>query len=428
VSGLSYESLLAVTAIALAAPLLVALAPKLRMPAVVLEIVIGIIVGPSGLGWVRVDVPVGVLALIGLSFLLFLAGLELNVSALRGRVSRIFSAYAVSAALALGGGLLIARIDADNKPLFIAIVLASTSLGLVVPVLRDAGETFSDYGQLVLAASSVGEFGAILALALFYSETRAGFGTQLFLLIGFAVLVVAVAVAMTRVERSPRFAHTLAVQGESSAQLGVRVAMLVLAIFLALSNNLGFEAVLGAFVAGALLRVTDPEERLTNERLRSKLDAIGYGFLIPAFFVTSGLQFNAQALIDQPTAIAVVGVLVVLFFIVRAGPAMLYRRLYDARRVAAAGLLQATSLSVPVVAVRLGSQLHTIDADTGAAIITAGLLTVVLFPPLALMLLSRADAADRASSPDGSAPGPTAGSRSPGRLARAIRARRARGR
>ena len=427
-SGLSYESLLAVTAIALAAPLLVALAPKLRMPAVVLEIVIGIIVGPSGLGWVRVDVPVGVLALIGLSFLLFLAGLELNVSALRGRVSRIFSAYVVSAALALGGGLLIARIDADNKPLFIAIVLASTSLGLVVPVLRDAGETFSDYGQLVLAASSVGEFGAILALALFYSETRAGFGTQLFLLIGFAVLVGAVAVAMMRVERSPRFAHTLAVQGESSAQLGVRVAMLVLAVFLALSNNLGFEAVLGAFVAGALLRVTDPEERLTNERLRSKLDAIGYGFLIPAFFVTSGLQFNAQALIDQPTAIAVVGVLVVLFFIVRAGPAMLYRRLYDARRVAAAGLLQATSLSVPVVAVRLGSQLHTIDADTGAAIITAGLLTVVLFPPLALMLLSRADAADRASSPDGSAPGPTAGSRSPGRLARAIRARRARGR
>jgi Kef-type K+ transport system membrane component KefB len=390
--------LLAVTAIALAAPLLVALAPKLRMPAVVLEIVIGIVVGPSGLGWVRVDVPVGVLALIGLSFLLFLAGLELNVSALRGRVSRILSAYVVSGVLALGGGLVIAGIDSDNKPVFIAIILASTSLGLVVPVLRDAQETFSDYGQLVLAASSVGEFGAILALALFYSQNGAGFGTQLFLLIGFAILVAAVALGMTRMERSPRFAHQLAAMGESSAQLGVRVAMLVLAVFLALSNNLGFEAVLGAFVAGALLRVTDPEERLTNERLRSKLDAIGYGFLIPAFFVTTGLQFNATALLDQPVAIAVVFVLVALFMVVRAGPALLYRRLYDARRVAAAGLLQATSLSVPVVAVRLGAQLHTIDADTGAAIITAGLLTVVLFPPLALMLLSRADAADRAQS------------------------------
>jgi Kef-type K+ transport system membrane component KefB len=424
VSGGSYTSLLAVAAIALAAPLLVALAPKLRMPAVVLEIVLGIIVGPSGLGWVRVDVPVGVLALIGLSFLLFLAGLELNLNALRGRVGRLLSAYAVSGVLALGGGLVITGLDADNKPLFIAIVLASTSLGLVVPVLRDAGATFSDYGQLVLAASSVGEFGAILALALFYSGNGTSFGSQLFLLIGFAVLVVAVALAMTRLERSPRFAHQLAEQGESSAQLGVRVAILVLAVFLALSNNLGFETVLGAFVAGALLRVTDPEERLTNERLRSKLDAIGYGFLIPAFFVTTGLQFDAGSLVQSPTAIVVVVVMVALFFIVRAGPALLYRRLYDARRVAAAGLLQATTLSVPVVAVRIGTQLHTIDSDTAAAIITAGLITVVLFPPLALMLLARADAADRAQQPGAPTGDPTGPPDPGGYLARVVRALR----
>ncbi len=189
VSSLSFSSLLAVAAIALAAPLLVSLAPRLRMPAVVLEIVLGIVVGPSGFGWVRVDVPVNVLAIIGLSFLLFLAGLELNLGALRGRVARISAAYAVSAVLALGGGVLVALLDSENKPLFIAIVLASTSLGLVVPVLRDAGQTFSSYGQLVLAASSIGEFGAIVALAVFYSENGAGFGAQLFLLIGFAILV-----------------------------------------------------------------------------------------------------------------------------------------------------------------------------------------------------------------------------------------------
>jgi Kef-type K+ transport system membrane component KefB len=389
VGDLSFSSLAAVAAIALAAPVLVSLAPRLRMPAVVLEIVLGIIVGPSGLGWIRVDVPVSVLALIGLSFLLFLAGLELNLNSLRGRVGTISIAYAVSAVLALGGGGAIALLDGENKPMFVAIVLASTSLGLVVPVLRDAGETFSAYGQLVLAASSVGEFGAVLALAVFYSANGAGIGSQLFLLIGFAILVVAVAVGLARIERSPRFAHALAAQGETSAQLGVRVAILVLAIFVALSNELGFEAVLGAFVAGALLRITDPEERLTNERLRSKLDAIGYGFLIPAFFVTSGLQFNLDALFNEPTAIAAVPLLVVLFFIARCLPALLYRRLYDMRRVAAAGLLQATTLSVPVVAVRIGEQLHTLDADTGAAIIAAGLLTVVLFPPLALMLLSR---------------------------------------
>ena len=154
--GTSYGSLLAVTAVALAAPLLVSLVPQLRMPAVVLEIVLGIVIGPSVLGWVHVDAAVNVLGLIGLSFLLFLAGLELNLSALRGRVGLILAAYAVSAALALAGGAVITSIDSDNRILFVAIVLASTSLGLVVPVLRDAGQTFSSYGQLVLAACSVG--------------------------------------------------------------------------------------------------------------------------------------------------------------------------------------------------------------------------------------------------------------------------------
>ncbi|HEV2310437.1 MAG TPA: cation:proton antiporter, partial [Acidimicrobiia bacterium] len=287
------------------------------------------------------------------------------------------------------GGEVVHLIDRDNKALFLAIVLASTSLGLVVPVLRDAGQTFSPFGQLVLGACSVGEFGAILALAVFYSQSGSGIGTQLFLLIGFAVLVVMAALAMVRLERSPRFARALAAEGETSAQLGVRIAMLVLAVFLALSNNLGFEAVLGAFVAGALLRITDPEERLTNERLRSKLDAIGYGFLIPAFFVTSGLQFNVDAMRRDPASFAVVPALVVFFLLARAAPAVLYRKLYDARHVAAAGLLQATTLSVPVVAARIGVQLHTIDADTGAAIIAAGLITVVLFPPIALALLAR---------------------------------------
>jgi Kef-type K+ transport system membrane component KefB len=392
VHGTSYTSLLAVTAIALAAPIAVSLVPVVRVPAVVLEIVLGILVGPSVLGWVHLDASVSVLGVIGLSFLLFLAGLELDLSSLRGRVGRILGAYAVSGVLALAGGQLVSFIDADNKALFVGIVLASTSLGLVVPVLRDAGLTFTPFGQLVLAASSVGEFGAILALALFYSGSGSGLGTQLFLLVGFALLVVVVAVGLGRVERSPRFARALLRQGETSAQLGVRVAMLVLAVFVALSSELGFEAVLGAFVAGALLRVTDPDEHLTDERLRSKLDAIGYGFLIPAFFVTSGLQFDAHALVSEPAAIAMVPALVVLFAVARGVPAVLYRGLGDARHVATAGLLQATSLSVPVVAARIGTQLHTIDADTSAAIVAAGLLTVVVFPALALLILSRGGA------------------------------------
>ena len=394
--SLSFTSFLAVAAIALAVPLLVSLTPRLRMPAVVLEIVLGIAVGPSGLDWVHVDVPVTVLALIGLSFLLFLAGLELDVGAIRGRVGRVFVVYGCSAVLALIAGVIVESLDNDNEPVFVAIIVASTSLGLVVPVLRDAGETFSPFGQLVLAGSSLGEFGAILALALFYSGNGTRLSSQLLLLIGFSILVVALAFALTRIERSPRFMDTLVRQEETSAQLGVRLAILVLALFVAFSSELGFEAVLGAFVAGALLRITDPEERLTHERLRSKLEAIGYGFLIPAFFVTSGLQFDADALARRPESIAMIPVLAVMFLVARGVPALLYRGMYEPRRLAAAGLLQATTLSIPVVAVRIGLELHTIDADTGAAIIAAGLVTVIVYPAIALTLLSRASRREEA--------------------------------
>jgi Kef-type K+ transport system membrane component KefB len=219
VHGTSYTSLLAVTGIALAAPIAVSLVPVVRVPAVVLEIVLGILVGPSVLGWVHVDASVSVLGVIGLSFLLFLAGLELDLSSLRGRVGRILGAYALSGVLALGGGAVVAS--------------------------------------------------------------------------------------------------------------------------------------------------------------------------IPAFFVTSGLQFDAHALVSEPAAIVMVPALVVLFAVARGLPAVLYRGLGDARQVVTAGLLQATSLSVPVVAARIGTQLHTIDADTSAAIVAAGLLTVVVFPALALLVLSR---------------------------------------
>ena len=264
----------------------------------------------------------------------------------------MFVAYGCSAVLALIAGVIVESLDNDNEPVFVAIIVASTSLGLVVPVLRDAGESFSPFGQLVLAGSSLGEFGAILALALFYSGNGTRLSSQLLLLIGFSILVVALAFALTRIERSPRFMDTLVRQEETSAQLGVRLAILVLALFVAFSSELGFEAVLGAFVAGALLRITDPEERLTHERLRSKLEAIGYGFLIPAFFVTSGLQFDADTLARRPESIAMIPVLAVMFLVARGVPALLYRGMYESRRLAAAGLLQATTLSIPVVAVR----------------------------------------------------------------------------
>jgi Kef-type K+ transport system membrane component KefB len=384
---LSFNTVLAVAVIALLAPLIVQLAPVLRLPAVVLEIVLGIVVGPSGLDWFSIDVPTNVLALFGLGFLLFLAGLEIDPHRLRHGAGRVAGAYGVSLVLALGVGAVVALVGETSSPLFVAVALSSTSLGLVAPVLSDAGETDSDFGQLVLAGSSVGEFASIVLVSLFFSRTSSGFGATVFLLVTFSLLATAIGVALTEVGQSMRVSGTFMKLEETSAQLGVRVAVALLAVFFVLSTALGLEAILGAFVAGALLRIVDPDRRLIHDRFRSKVEAIGYGFLVPVFFVTSGLRFDADALFESPQHFLLVPFFLLALLLVRGLPALLYRPLVGTRKSHAAGLLQATSLTFLVITAHLGRELDVFDAATAAALLTAGLLSVVIYPPVALALL-----------------------------------------
>lgn len=383
----SFKGSLYVAAIALAAPIIVNLVPKLRMPAVVLEIVFGILVGPAVLGWVRIDVPLAVLALIGLAFLLFLAGLEIDPARLRGRMGRLSGAFVVSLVLAGALAYLFDAIEPIRDPLFVAIVLASTSLGLVVPVLSDAGENNSAFGQVVLAASSLAEFGTILLISLFFSQSSSTTGSQIVLLVAFVGLVAAVAFGVTRADRSPRIAKTLVKLESTSAQLGVRIAIALLLLFTAMATELGFEAILGAFVAGAVLRVADRREYMVHAEFRRKIEAIGYGFLIPVFFVTSGMSVDMRSRFRRPEHLILVPLFLLALLVVRGLPALFYTAFFDRRHQIAAGLLQATSLTFVVIAERLGVELAVFDAATGAALVCAGLLSVVLFPAFALRLL-----------------------------------------
>jgi len=389
VTGLSFTSVLVVAAIALAAPLLVLLAPRLRMPAVVLEIVLGIVVGPSVLDWVRVDVPLSVLSLVGLAFLLFLAGLEIDPAKLRHGFGRILLGYGISLLLASAFGFATELVHETQQPLFVTLALASTSLGLVVPVLSDAHQTETEFGQLVLAASSVAEFGSIVLVSMFFSQNADSMGSTLFLLVGFVALVAIMGLALSRAGRSMRVSNTLLRLDDTTAELGVRVAILLLIVFVALAGELGLETILGAFVAGALLRVVDPERHLVHDRFRIRIEAIGYGFLIPVFFVTSGLRFDAVSLFAKPAHLGLVVLFLVGIFVSRALPAFLYRPLTSPRRVKAAALLQATSLTFPVVSARLGLELGVFDSPTAAALVAAGLISVLVFPPIALTLLAR---------------------------------------
>lgn len=392
---LQFENLLIIGAAGFAAPLTLGLMPKLRLPAVVLEIVIGIVIGPAVLGWVEVDEPVEVIALVGLAFLLFLAGLEIDISALRGRLLRSASlSFVVSLGLALVAGLTLDLVGVADEPLLIAIILASTSLGVIVPVLADAGEARSPFGQLVIAAASIADFASILLLTLLFSGEASGLDAKLILIGLFLLAIVAVALAVAGAEHSRRISVALVRLQDTSAQIRVRGAFVLLIGMVALAEQLGLELILGAFAAGAILNHLDTDDAMTHPEFRLKLAAVGFGVFIPVFFVTSGVRFDLDALFADGSAIAAVPAFLAALVVARGLPALLYRGQFDDRRVLAAGLMQATSLPFIVAATMIGQDLGMIDAATAAGFIAAGLLSVLLFPLAAVTLLGRQAPAD----------------------------------
>jgi Kef-type K+ transport system membrane component KefB len=390
VPAVSFTGLLVVAVVAVGAPLLVAAVPWLRVPAVVLEIVAGIVLGPSGLGWVKVDLPIQILAVIGLAFLLFLAGLEIDVAGLRGAVLRRAGAgFGLTLALGLLVGLGFHAAGYVKSPLLIAVALSATSLGLVVPVLKDAGQVERPLGQLTIAGASVADFGAIVLLSLLFSEMAASVGSTLTLLGLFAVLVLAAALALARINRSVRFDAVLVRLQDTTAEIRVRLAVVLLLGFVALAEHLGLETILGAFLAGAILNLVD-KDSMSHPNFRLKLEAIGYGFVVPVFFIASGLRFDLDALLKSPSAFLKVPLFLLALLVVRGAPAALYAPEVGRRGAVAAGLLQATSLPFLVTATQIGVTLGQIRGDTAAALVSAGLLSVVIFPLVALSLLGRA--------------------------------------
>jgi Kef-type K+ transport system membrane component KefB len=376
--------------VAFAAPFALGLAPRLRLPSVVLEILAGIVIGPAVLGWVEVDEPIEVLNVIGLAFLLFLAGLEIDFSRLRGKLLRVSAlAYVVSFAIAIVVCLALKAGDLIDTPLLVAIILASTSLGVIIPVLKDAGEVSSKFGQLVIAGATIADFAAIFLLSIFFSG-EGGTGATIVLLASFVLLAVVAYFALVGVERSARISQELVRLQDTTAQIRVRGAVVLMIAFVALAETLGLEVILGAFAAGAILTLVDRDQAMTHPLFRRKLEAVGFGVFIPVFFVTTGLNFDLDALFASTKAIVMIPIFLAALLAVRGIPALLYRRLVDRQQAVIAGILQATSLPFIVAATAIGMDLGLVSQAEGAALIAAGLLSVIIFPVTGLVLLKRA--------------------------------------
>jgi Kef-type K+ transport system membrane component KefB len=385
-----FTNLLIAAAAGLLAPLALGFFPRVRLTAIVLEILLGIVIGPSGLGWVKPDAPVSILALVGLAFLLFLSGLEIDAGRLRGQIVTLTAlGFVVSFAVAILIGIGLRAGGLVKSPLFIAIVLTATSLGVVFPVLKDSRAIDSSLGQLIIAAASIAEFGSIILLSLFFSgkssTTTAG---RLILLGIFALVVVLAGVAIASAERSMNLSRVLRRLQDTTAQIRVRAAFLLMIGFTALVDRVGPETILGAFAAGALVSLLDRDET-THPQFRVKLEAVGFGIFIPIFFVTSGLRFDLSALFASSSTIARVPLFLLAILLARGLPALIYISRLGLSRSLIAGILQATTLPFIVAATQIGLQLGVVSRASAAALVSAGLLSVVICPALELGLLCR---------------------------------------
>ena len=370
------------------APLLVDVLPVPKVPAIVTEIVAGILIGPEVLDLVDNTAPLAVFASIGLVFLFFLAGLEIEFEAHDSRhLGLVGAAFGASLGLALVVALIFDAVELVGAPLLVAIILAATSFGIVVAVLKDAGQTATPFGQLVIAGASIADFSTVILLSLFFSSTGASFETTLVLLVLFLGVVAVVGLLLAGARGSDQLKATVLRLHRTSAQISVRIAFLLLIGLVYMSEEFGLEVVLGAFLAGAMVSLLDREDVVSDTGLQEKLDGIGFGVFIPIFFVVSGANLDLSALFSSLDTIVLVPLTVIALLVVRGLPALIYRRFVPEREAFSAGLLQATSLSFIVAATQIGVELEKLDSGAAAGLVTGGVVSVLVFPALALRLL-----------------------------------------
>lgn len=383
--------------LAVAAPLLArGIRPVLRVPIIVFELVLGIIVGPAVLGWVAPGQVLDKLSDLGLAMLFFMAGSEIDFRAIAGRpLVRASLGWLLGLMLGLGVGFLIAP---DTGMIVIGIALSSTALGTLMPILRDARELDTPFGKTVTAIGAVGEFLPLIAISVFLSTRRAPVAAVI--LLTFVVLA-ALVVLIARRAPHGRLHKFVGATLHTSDQFGVRFVLMLIAGLVGLSVVLDLDMLLGAFVAGAVWRIImarAPESDAAA--VESKLEAIAFGFLVPIFFLYTGVTFELGVLLASPLALSLVPLFLIALLVIRGAAAQLSAS-HGAglRERTALGMLAATGLPIIVAVTAVGVDEGVLDSAIAAALVGAGMLSVLIYPLVAMILRGdreRLDAVERA--------------------------------
>jgi Kef-type K+ transport system membrane component KefB len=376
------QSIVVIALASAATPIIVALLPEKARPAqVVILLALGIVIGPEVLDLARSQ-DVSLLSGIGQGFVFLLAGYELEPAILRQRTGQLaIRSWLTSISLALGLVLIVRVVHGAHSYTAAAIAMTTTALGMLLPIMRENGMQAGRFGQYVFAAGALGELGPILAMSVFLGSRRPS--VELVLIALFLAVAATVAIGARRLKLE-RIRAIIASGEDQTTQTSLRLTVALLAVLLALTSRLGFDSVLGAFVAGFVLRAIAPDG---VGKLERKLDAVGWGVFIPVFFITSGMNLDIRSIAQHPLEmIAFFAVILV----VRGGPCLLWYRkdLKLGERVRLA-LLASTTLPLLVALTSVAVAAKTMTTSTAASLVGAGVLTVAAFPMAAVVLFRR---------------------------------------
>src|SRR3954447_613067 len=372
-------------AAALAAVVAAVAAPRFALPVVVAELVLGIIIGPDVLEFVKPDAFVRFLAVGGLGMLFFFAGYEIDFDRIAGAPLRLgVLGWLLSLVLAYGIGGLLALAGVVLSLVYTGSAVATTAIGTLPPIPQDAGELRTRFGAYVLGAGAVGEFGPILLVTLVLSTKHPLHEAAILVLFVALALVTALFAVHTGGRGWPLLERSL----DTSGQAASRVAVVLIFGLVALAAQLRLDALLGGFVAGVIVRQALRGREVTV--FESKLIAVGYGFFIPFFFVYSGVKFDLHALLTS-VALLKLPLFLGLFFVVRGVPALLlYRGVLGSRDRLSLAFYCATELPLVVAITTLAIDAGDMRSSTAAALVGAAILSTLMFPLVAAGLRKKA--------------------------------------
>jgi Kef-type K+ transport system membrane component KefB len=375
------NDLVAVALVAALTPLLVALLPGPKIPQVVVFLLGGILIGPHVLGLAETE-NIQLLSDVGLGFLFLLAGYELDPLLLRQRPGRLaITGWVISAVISVGVTGLLYSVGYIKDYVPVGLALTTTALGTLLPILRDNGMLGGQFGRQVFAAGAVGELFPILIIAVFLTKR----GHFIALVSVVAVGVIAIILSLVPWLAKSKAVRKILTDGQdATAQITLRWAVVLLFALLAFASRFGLDVVLGAMLAGIVLRIWTRRLNLDTENLERKFDTVGYGIFIPIFFISSGMTIDLTAIIHSPLRLLV---LLAALLVVRGLPSLLiYRHDLSPRERVEMTFITATSLPLLIALAEIGEQDGVMLPATAAALVGAGVLSVLIYPLIAVGL------------------------------------------